>query len=140
MTDRRSATLHGYGRLPWTDLTAALSGVSTAWADYDGFHIGACPAKAPPYTHLWAWADGWLLRARIDGTCAIAGILETGGSAPAGLIALRSEPVRYLTRAAHTWPTTEKRVGRLSPEVAGQHVTLYEVDGEHPLTFVRLEG
>jgi hypothetical protein len=140
MTDRRSATLHGYGRLSWTALTAALRGVSTAWADYDGFHIGACPAEAPPYTHLWAWTDGWLLRARIDGACAIAGILETGGTAPAALIALRSEPVRYLTRSAHSWPTTEKRVGQLPPEVAGRHVTLYEVDGEHPLTFVRLEG
>ncbi|BCB74577.1 hypothetical protein GCM10022251_82270 [Phytohabitans flavus] len=140
MTERHTATLHGYGRLPWPTLAAALRAVPTAWADYHGFHIGACPDQAPPYTHLWAWTDAWLLRARIDGPSAIVGALEIGPAAPTGLTALHAEQVRYVTRTAHTWPAGEKRVGPLPAQVADQQVTLYEVGGPHPITFVRMDG
>lgn len=139
-----AATLYGHGRLPWASLAAALPAATTAWADYDGFHIGACPAQAPPYTHLWAWTPQWLLRARIDGATAIVatlgtGALDTGGAVPAGLTPVHTEQVWYVTRVAHTWPATEKRVGRLSPEVTDRQVTLYEVGGQHPITFVGMD-
>jgi len=34
--------------------------------NYHGFHIGGLPAAPPPYTHLWAWSPGWLIRLRVD--------------------------------------------------------------------------
>lgn len=138
MRTREAGTLHGYGRLPWTDLVSALHGTTTAWADYNGFHIGPAPQQPPPYTHLWAWSKGWLLRARIDGAQAIVAVLQSGVETPAGLTPMMSQPVRYTPRRAHTWPGGEKRVGPLRAEVADRAVDLYEVDGESPITFVAL--
>jgi hypothetical protein len=142
MTKHHPGTLYAYGRVLWTDLAAALGGATTGWADYHGFHIGACPVQAPPYTHLWAWTDGWLLRARIDGADAIAGVLVIGDDPiPHGLTPVRSEPVRYsVTHTARTWLADAKRVGPLPPEVTGRTVTLYEVAGENPLTFIQMKN
>lgn len=135
----QQATLHSYGRLPWNVLRAALDGVAVAWADYEGFHIGAAPDTAPPYAHMWGWTTDWLLRARIDGGDTIAGALEIGASASSGLRPLSTEQVSYILRRSHTWPSSEHRVGRLAPEVADRPVDLYEVGGEFPITFVSLD-
>lgn len=132
------ATFTSYGRVPWAALTQALRGATAAWADYDGFHIGEAPVAAPPYTHVWAWADDWLLRARIDGEQAIVATLHLTGRAPVdidpGAPASPVKVTRYLSR---TWPSDEQRVGPLAEEVTGRLVELYQLDGTHPITFVR---
>lgn len=133
-----SAPLIAYGRVGWDQVARMLAGAQSAWADYDGFHVGETPASLPPYSHLWAWTEDWLARIRIDGQHAIAGVL-----------ALRGEPanpppeqwrhdVRFHQAQSQTWPPGEKRVGQLRPEVAGQLADLYMVTGEQPVTFVRI--
>src|SRR2546425_528734 len=105
-----NAQLIGYGRVGWEELTGMLAGAEAAWADYSGFHTGAVPATPPPYSHLWAWTDRWLARARIDRDAAIIGILAVGGEPePAPPVTL-SESVRYQRVLAGTWPENEKRV------------------------------
>ncbi|MBT8225759.1 MAG: hypothetical protein HKP61_22375 [Dactylosporangium sp.] len=134
-----TATLRGYGRVSWADLVAALTGATAAWADYDGFHIGDPPAAAPPYTHLWGWADGWMLRARLDGDHAIVATLHLDNTAPSGITSRTPGERLSVTRTrSRTWPSTEHRVGKLNGEVADRPVVLYQLDGDRPVTFVRV--
>lgn len=134
-----TARLRTHGRISWAALAAALTGATTAWADYDGFHLGAAPGAAPPYTHLWGWAEGWLLRARLDSGCAIVATLHLDESAPSGLPpGPRTEAVRATYRQSRTWPAGTPRVGQLEQEVRDQLVDLYQLDGDHPVTFVRI--
>ncbi|HVB41444.1 MAG TPA: hypothetical protein VNF47_01900, partial [Streptosporangiaceae bacterium] len=131
-----TADLVGYGRLEWSELARILGGAQTAWAGYDGFHIGHAPSAAPPYSHLWAWTDQWLIRARIDGDQAIVGALILA-AAPAGAPArLMTENVRYERATARTWDADEKRVGPMAPAQAGRPVDVFLVSGAHPVTFV----
>src|SRR5690606_10981621 len=61
--------LYGSGRRhrdEWAQLHQATRGWAAAWADNRGFHLDAMPAEPPETTHLWAWAPGRWLRARID--------------------------------------------------------------------------
>ncbi|WP_277675960.1 hypothetical protein [Saccharopolyspora rectivirgula] len=61
--------LYGSGRRhrdEWAQLHQATRGWAAAWADNRGFHLDAMPAEPPAATHLWAWAPGRWLRARID--------------------------------------------------------------------------
>ncbi|MDG4820190.1 MULTISPECIES: hypothetical protein [unclassified Micromonospora] len=142
--DTTSATttgvLHSHGRIPWHHLAATLTGADgTAWADYDGFHIGAPPTSPPPYTHLWAWTTNWLLRARLDNDTAIVGVLHLDNATPP----LEPQPVAvetiaYTIRHAHTWPALEKRIGPLDHTVTDRHADLYQTAGTHPTTFVRI--
>ena len=74
-----TAPLIAYGRVAWDQITRMLAGAQAAWADYDGFHVGAAPESPPPYSHLWAWTAGWLARIRVDGQHAIAGVLALRG-------------------------------------------------------------
>jgi hypothetical protein len=134
----QAGKLCGYGRLAWPRLAATLHAAhGVAWADYHGFHIGTAPAEPPPYSHLWAWTAGWLLRARLDGTQAIVGGLQLDAVGP-GLTVVESWDVQCEVRTAHNWSAAAKRVGPLGPEVAGRTVELYEVPGERPITFVRV--
>lgn len=134
-----AAILIAYGRVSWPQVARILAGSEAAWADYDGFHIGAPPTSPPPYTHLWAWTTDWLARIRIDGQNAIAGVLS-----------LRAQPanpppeqwrqnVTFRHARSQTWLPTEKRVGPLRPEITGKTADLYLVTGEHPVTFVRVQ-
>jgi hypothetical protein len=146
-----TAELIGYGRIRWDELTRLLGNATTAWADYDGFHIGPAPSEPPPYSHLWAWTDHWLIRARIEDDTAIAGALilsPTSADAPpadspsAGLSPAAAPPVQsneqviYQRAVAQTWSITEKRVGRLTPEVADHRADIFLIAGERPVTFV----
>ena len=133
------ATLIGYGRIHWGQLTGLLADAEAAWADYSGFHIGPVPAEAPPYSHLWAWTKGWLARARIDNGTAITGILVLSRAPSSGLAAMCRETVKYQHAQAATWSPTEKRVGRLPGDIAGRPMDLYVISGGHPITFVTAE-
>lgn len=79
------------------------------------------------------------MRARLDGEDAIIGVLQLGATAPDLSATTReSWTVDYTTYQAHTWPTGEKRIGPLDAAVADRAVQLYQVAGEHPVTFVSL--
>lgn len=133
-----AATLIAYGRVGWPQVTRMLTGSQAAWADYDGFHFGTPPESAPPYSHMWAWAEDWLARIRLDGQHVIVGVLSLGGQ-PASLPPEQwREEVAFREVRSQTWPPTEKRVGPLQPEVAGRPADLYLVTGEQPVTFVRI--
>jgi hypothetical protein len=134
-----TATLNSYGRVPWATLTQALHGATTAWADYDGFHIGEAPEIAPPYTHLWAWADAWMLRARIDDGQAIVATLHLADAAPPGITPCTPASTVTVTHLqSRTWLSGEHRIGPIASNVADQPVDLCHIDGAHPVTFVRL--
>ena len=131
------ADLIGYGRLPWDQLRALIRDSPAAWADYDGFHISpAPPDDPPPYSHLWAWTNRWLIRARIEGTTAITGALILTAEPADGPPALLREKATYQRVMAESWPSAEQRVGPLDPAVAGRRVTLYLISGTRPVTFV----
>ena len=44
--------LESWGEVEWSRLREAAMGMTCAWADYEGFHIGPCPDVAPPYSHI----------------------------------------------------------------------------------------
>jgi hypothetical protein len=122
-----TATLIAYGRVAWDHVTLMLSGALAAWADYDGFHIGAAPNSPPPYSHLWAWTTDWLARIRIDDQHAIVGVLalhDQPGNAPPEQW---RQDVQFHQVQSHTWPQIEKRVGPLRSEVTGRPADLYLV-------------
>lgn len=133
-----NATLYGYGRLDWAALSEAVRDAESAWADYDGFHIGRCPSSAPPYTHLWAWAADWRLRARVDGLGAIVAVLSWGRSVPLTMAPCGVWTVDATVRLATTWGPDEGRVGRQREIPAARTVELHQIDGERPVTFVAL--
>ena len=135
-----TADLIGYGRLTWDQLLATIAGAQAAWADYEGFHVGAAPQEPPPYSHLWAWTEQWLLRARIDGAGAITGALALTAEPQAAAEPKLREQVSYQRLSAHTWPADEKRIGPLDPHIAGRPVSLYVVAGPSPVTFAALPG
>ena len=133
------ADLIGYGRLSWDQLRTLTRDSPAAWADYDGFHISPAPPEdPPPYSHLWAWTDRWLIRARIEGTTAITGALILTAEPPSGPPAALREKVTYQRVMAENWPSTEGRVGPLDPGVAGRPVALYLIVGTRPITFVAM--
>ena len=135
-----TATLIAYGRIPWDQTTPLLAGTQAAWADYDGFHIGAPPQSAPPYSHLWAWTEDWLARIRIDGQHTITGILALhhppGNNQPEQW----RQDVQFQLVRSQTWPPAEKRVGPLPPEVADRTADLYLLTADHPVTFIKIPG
>ncbi len=133
-----TATLIAYGRVAWDQITGMLAGAQAAWADYDGFHIGAAPESPRPYSHLWAWTTDWLARIRIDGNHAIAGVLALRGQPGNPPPEQWRQDVQFHEVQSRTWPPAEKRVGPLSPDVAGQLADLYLVHGERSVTFVRI--
>jgi hypothetical protein len=134
--DTGTADLIGYGRVSWDQLTSMLTGAQAAWADYNGFHIGAPPAAPPPYSHLWAWTATWLARARIDAGTAIVGVLALHGTPRPAPPVSTTEPVHFQIARATTWQPNEKRVGELAPHIAGRPIDIYVIPGEHPVTFV----
>lgn len=134
-----TATLLAYGRIEWPQVARLVSGSRAAWADYDGFHVGAPPESPPPYSHLWAWTAHWLARIRIDGRDAIAGVLSLRAE-PATPPPKWREEVKFREVQSQTWPPAEKRIGPLRPEIAGKVADLYLVAGEHPVTFVRIRA
>jgi hypothetical protein len=136
---QQTASLHAYGRMAWPELYRAVSPCEAAWADYDGFHIGQIPDTPPPYSHLWAWSQRWLLRARVDGAHAIVAVLATGAATPDRLTQVDAWPVRCVRRRAHTWPDAERRVGKLPATVTDRPVELWQVEGDRPVTFVKVE-
>ncbi|GAB3275247.1 hypothetical protein GCM10027589_00230 [Actinocorallia lasiicapitis] len=121
------ATLIGHGRKSWPEARELLDGHRCAWADLDGFTVGAAPEDPPLATVLWAWNDTSLLRLRIDGPEAVIGQLDLTG-----------DEVDVTVRTSRTWPAGEGRVS-VADQWRDLPVVLYEVAGLMPLTFARLD-
>ncbi|MBO3752846.1 hypothetical protein J5X84_42930 [Streptosporangiaceae bacterium NEAU-GS5] len=122
------ATLTGHGRIPWDRARTLLDGFTCAWADLDGFNLGPASQEPPLTTHLWAWRDQVLFRARMDGAECILGRLDLSGG-----------DVQVAERHCTTWPHGEGRVS-VADDWRSRPVTLYEVAGQMPLTFARLDS
>ncbi len=132
-------TLRGYGPQDWAQVVRQAAGMTCAWADTTGFHIGACPDRVPAYSHLWGWAGdrSSLLRARIDGDQAILGVLTTAGSDPQALL---NEPVQVRQEQQYTWGPQDATIGEQPPEVLPGKVTAYRVLGPMPVIFIAGES
>ncbi|MFG1859038.1 hypothetical protein ACGFJT_44885 [Actinomadura geliboluensis] len=124
------ARLVARGRLSWEQALPHLTGTTCLWSDLDGLHSGLSPAQVPIATHLWAWDEGRLLRARIDGPDCILAELHFDPTT-------MGEPVRFTVRQVPTWPLGEGRVS-VADQWRARSVTLYEVLGLMPLAFARL--
>jgi hypothetical protein len=126
-------TLHGLGSLQWPEVARLCTGMTCAWADYDGFHEGACPDAAPPYSHVWGWATGRYIRVRVDGEHGVVGVLvddtATDVSVRAALEASQAMPPEEDVEIAVTVATN------VTSEY-GAGTTLLRVIGPLPLTFV----
>ena len=123
--------LEGWGEVGWSRLVEAADGMTCAWADYEGFHIGPCPAQAPPYSHIWGWnADGTtLFRGRIDAGRVTVGWLRAEGG--------DGEPVDCVAHGMFTWrPDHERLRIRSSGELIPPTMRAIEVLGPRPVTFV----
>lgn len=140
-TRMRTMCLTGYGRLAWANVERLLAGLSCAWADYEGFHVGRpCPGQAPPYSHLWAWNDDAtrLVRVRVDGDEGIVGELTNGsplaagggGGAAASSGAAAAvggcEQVEVRVSPGFCWGDDPQLGRRLEQDVAQGRFTLYE--------------
>jgi hypothetical protein len=126
-----TAWLVTHGRRPWAEIRPLLADCTCAWADLDGFHAEPPPADPPLATHLWAWADGKLLRLRIDGGDAIPAELRLTNPG-------HGAPVTVTDRQAPTWPAGEGRVSASQPW-RDRTIRVYQVAGLMPLEFTRLE-
>lgn len=117
--------LIGLGRLPWPGIRDLCSGMTCAWADYDGFHRQQqpqLPDQAPPYSHVWAWGSDHAVRVRLDQDEGVVGVLTTNPNAWPG--ALLSEPVEVTERDA--W----------QHQADATTIRLLEVAGPMPIAFV----
>lgn len=131
-------TLHGWGRLAWSDIQRLLEGATCAWADYDGFHFGDCPDGAPPYSHLWAWKGKEVLyRVRIDGANGIVGGLTLSAMTEHAREPIESKLVEVVRHRGMPW-THDGRVGSVAaPALAAvKSITLVETLEPNPATFV----
>lgn len=134
-------TLLGWGRQPWSFVVALTDGLTCAWADYEGFHIGACPPDAPPYSHLWGWDDAaeTLVRVRIDLNDAIVGALvERRDALPqAANHPVLAEEVPVVIETLLTWPPEHRRVGvQHDPRTLAGPVSAVRVLSAMPVTFI----
>ena len=132
--------LSGQGEVEWSQLRKEAGGLTCAWADYDGFHIGPCPDEAPPYSHIWGWNrdGGVLLRGRIDAGRVIAGWLR---KTPSG--GEKEKKVPTVTRQVITWkPDHERLKINFAGEKANwpEKMQSVEVLGENPVTFMKEEN
>lgn len=133
--------LSGQGEVEWSQLREDARGLTCAWADYEGFHIGSCPDDAPPYSHIWGWSsDGEvLLRGRIDAGRVTAGWLR---KSPVG--GDKEREVTAITRQVITWnPANERLKINFSDEHGNgwpERMQSVETLGENPVTFMKEEG
>ena len=64
--------LRSSGWTTWEVVHQRLAGLTCAWADWQGMHLGeAPPVPDTGLTHLWAWSDSSLHRVRVDGAEAV---------------------------------------------------------------------
>lgn len=122
--------LDGWGEVEWARLQEAADGMTCAWADYDGFHIGPCPTQAPPYSHIWGWSDdgGTLLRGRIDAGRVTVGWLRTSGA--------QGEPVDCVVRDLLTWRQEHERLHITMDRPYPERMRTVEILGPGPVSFI----
>ena len=125
--------LLGWGEVQWERLATAATGLTCAWADYDGFHIGHCPPTAPPYSHIWGWSrDGSvLMRGRINGTNVTVGWLHADSDAD-------GEPVACVARPLIPWEEGHQRINPRLAESTSMPSSMMAVDvlDGMPSTFI----
>ncbi len=123
--------LESWGEVEWSRLVDAAAGMTCAWADYRGFHIGTCPQEAPPYTHIWGWSadQQTLFRGRIDDRRVTVGWLRMAGASV--------ELVYCVVRDVITWRPDHKRLQIEHDCVSYPHqMHAVEVIGPKPVAFI----
>lgn len=126
-----------HGWQPWSRVVQHLVGAHCLWLDVDGLQRGAASASFPPGgTHLWAWADRRLFRARLDIGSAVLTELE--------LEPITSQDICEVRRwLSPTWPPGEGRIAGASGREAwtGKEAEVFEVrrHGGEPIIFFRFQ-
>ncbi len=127
-------TLQRLGELGWSALRELLlaDAATCAWSDYSGFQLApalALPDGIPPTTHLWAWGERYVVRARLDVDRAlVAALAEAGGE---------GEQVQVAVRRGHPWSDADVQIGRADAPLPSAPFELLELTGASPATFVR---
>ena len=120
--------LASLGRCSWPQLQELVGQQECAWADLDGFQIGAIPDTPPPSTHLWSWSATRWVRVRVDGTTGVVGALSLDGD---------GEAVAVQVEHGHPWRAAEdQRIAPLPEPLVEQPWTLLTIIGLRPVTFV----
>ena len=115
---KESRYLEGTGEIAWEEFSPSTKGLTCAWADYKGFHMGPCPQTAPPYSHIWGWNE--------DGSVLLRGRIDAG------------EKVDCVIRDIITWKPGHERlkVRFYGRDTWPEQMTAVEVLGEQPVTFI----
>ena len=132
-----TGTLVGYGEQRWDQVARVLAGMSAVWFGIDGTQFGLVPDKAPiGATHLWAWSDDRLARARIEGEAAIVAVLQIGEDVGTDNVV----PYMKVNGGDIMLSVHDGRLGnnQTTHELVQKPMTLYVVSGATPLEFVAL--
>lgn len=142
MSPRRETlalTLHGYGRLTWTEALLFLSAHHCTWTDLDGIHIAEqAPTHIPVgATHLWAWQDTThAARLRFDTDHVYLATLRQTPPLTDHTPQLTEAETTVTVRTGTLWSTTDRQAGPLPQAAYAWTWHLLEATGPHPATFV----
>lgn len=130
MTEMRR--LHGSGWVGWSTVRERLEGLTCAWVDWSGMHVGLIPEDPPRgLSHLWAWSQSSLHRVRVDGADAVMATLgDVEWECPL------EQDVPVLVQPAATWrePHVRTEAG------VGSDWQVVEVLSGSAMTFIRPLG
>ena len=140
-TPPQDGSLVGYGEQGWSQVAELLKGMTAVWFGIDGPQTGPVPPAAPiGATHLWAWSEKRLARARIqDGKAIMALLCLSEADVPSSPVC--PEKVEYtLIDDASTMDIDDGRIG-MNPEshkLVQRTTDVYIVNGATPLEFIKL--
>lgn len=124
----------------WSSVLERLDGHRCCWADADGLHVvdaADVPDERPGYcSHLWAWADGSMIRIRLDA--------DRVSLVRLSLVAIAdADPVRCLIEDDLTWrePTGASAALRCAPDtdpasLTHSETTVYTIIDGPRLAFI----
>jgi hypothetical protein len=124
------------GTMSWEAAVAGpLNTATCLWQDLDGLHVEPAPSAPPPTSILWACrADGWLVRARLDGSTALIAVHHPDESAVTGTTVPWSHADGRIAASHGRGPASQDGgVGATYQQIVVDGVD----EGTGPITFLR---